>query len=374
MLRTLSSLGVGSFALLSILAAAPMAAADDCTGWFCGGEEGAPTPVPTLPVPGQVGTATIPGPAGNDVLSGVITEIVPGDHLTLKLPNGELKVITWPMLLQLQIQGKIVIGGGGATTAPPPPAAPPPTVVITPAPPPAAPPPPPAPVYDMPPQAMQPPTRHFRERWQLGVRLNFLSPSEGSSFGKGGVRLQNGGDSTMRDFMGSGTAIQADLGYRVSPSWTPYGFFEYGSYKRGGMNADTDDKPTSTAIGFGLNANTNPDGVGFLFDIGIGYRWITVPYSAGGQYALDGIGGGGNAPGKVTYGGAEMLRLGLGLSFATSDHVRWDLTFQGAVGSVSHRSDSNGACVSPEDCKTIPDDKRGAYAFGGLSAALHLDL
>src|SRR4051812_689384 len=95
-------IAAGSLALLSmfaVAAVAPAASADECTGWFCGGEE-APAP-PALPLPGQVGTATIPGPAGNDVLSGVITEIVPGDHLTLKLPNGELKVITWPQLLQL---------------------------------------------------------------------------------------------------------------------------------------------------------------------------------------------------------------------------------------------------------------------------------
>jgi hypothetical protein len=179
----------------------------------------------------------------------------------------------------------------------------------------------------------------------------------------------------MRDYMGSGTAFQADIGYRASPAWTPYGFFEYGSYKRGGANADTDDKPSSTAVGFGLNANTNPDGpVGFLFDIGIGYRWITVPYAAGGQYALDGIGQNTSGAGTVTYGGAEVLRLGLGLSFATSQTVRWDIMFQGAAGSVSHRSDSNGACVSPGDCKSIPEANRGSYAFGGLAVALHLDL
>jgi hypothetical protein len=228
----------------------------------------------------------------------------------------------------------------------------------------------------MPPQAMKPPVQHFRERWQLGVRLNFMSPSEGSTFGKNGLHAQNGsGDYSMRDYVGGGTAIQADLGYRVSPSWTPYGFFEYGSYKRGAANAGTEDKPSSTAVGFGLQANTNPEGpVGFLFDVGIGYRWITVPYEAGGQYALDGIGGANGAAGKVTYGGAELLRLGLGLSFATSEHVRWDITFQGAVGSISHRSDTNNSCVSSDDCKTIPDERRGAYAFGGISAALHLDL
>ena len=127
---------IASFATLALASSVSLAAnADDCTGWFCDDDstkdespKAEPKPEPT---PGDFGTATIPPgipgiPAipGLDpgVLSGTITELVPGDHLTLKLPNGELKTLKWGELLQLQVSGKIVISGGGATTAHPPPA------------------------------------------------------------------------------------------------------------------------------------------------------------------------------------------------------------------------------------------------------------
>lgn len=355
-------------------AAKESAAPGECSGWFCDD-----APKASVPAPGE-GTVTIPGldGLGKDVLSGTITEVVPGDHVTIKLPSGETKTLAWGTLLQLQISGKIVIGGG-STAASPPPAPPPATVIIAP-PPPAkhAPPPPPAAVYAPPPSdayasTTTPSSRGFRERWALGVRLNFLSPGENSSLVKG---THNG----LRDFVGSGTGLELALGYRVSPSWTPYGFFEYARFKNGTINHDVDDRVSSAQVGLGIHANTNPDGLGFLFDIGIGYRWLTVPYGSGQLSSLDsGAGNVPTGPGKATYGGVTAMRLGLGLSIASSKHVRWDLMAQGSFGSFSMRKDSNNVCVAGgtgkgEACETIPEDKRGAHAFLGVSLGALFDL
>lgn len=355
-------------------AASESAAPGECTGWFCD-DESKSAPVPSLPPLGE-GSLTIPGldGVGKDVLSGTITEVVPGDHVTIKLPNGETKTLAWGTLLQLQISGKIVIGGGSTAASPPPPPAPPPaTVVIAPPPPPKhAPPPPPPPSYhDAYPQAVSPPSRHFRERWALGVRLNFIQPGENSNLIKG---THNG----LRDFVGGGTGLELALGYRVSPSWTPYGFFEYARFKNGTVNNDVDDKVSSAQVGLGIHANTNPDGLGFLFDIGVGYRWLTVPYGSGQLSSLDG-GASATGPGKATYGGVTAMRLGLGLSLASSKSVRWDLMAQGSFGSFSTRRDSNATCVSGgygkgETCETIPEKDRGAHAFVGVSLGALFDL
>lgn len=351
-----------SFAIATaaiIVSASSLAVADDdasCEGWFCD-EEGKNAPTPKV---GESGTVTIPaedGSTGTDILSGTIQEVVPGDHLTLKLPNGELKTLKWAELLQLQISGKIVIGAGSTTTAAPPPppaAAPPPaTVVIAPPPPKYTPPAPPAPNYNPPPvvdhgEDEPPPHKEFKDRWALGLRLNFLSPNEETSFVKGGP--------SMKDTVGAGTGFEASLGYRFGPSWTLYGAYEYGKF-RGGRYAG--DGASSSVLALGMRANTNPDGLGFFFDIGLGYRWFTMKNTAGNDATAQ-------------YGGVDMLRLGLGLAIASSSHVNWHLGLTGAAGSFSKLEDSS--CSMGGDCKTIPEDRRGSYAFGGLSLGGQFDM
>lgn len=349
-----------SFSLFSLIAlASPFTLADppanqladECAGWFCD-DENKSTPAPKV---GETGTATIPGAmaGATDILSGTITEVVPGDHLTLKLPNGQLKTLKWGELLQLQVSGKIVIGGGGSTVSPPPTS----TVVITPPPPVYTPPPPPAFVPDSYGEAPPPPKTSFRERWALGVGLRFVSAAEQTAFVKNGP--------SMKDYLGGGTALEASLGYRIGPSWTMYGFFEYGRFRAGNVNAGTDESISSTAVGAGMRANTNPDGpLGFFFDIGIGYRWLTLPYAPSNSGAMNSYA---TILSKTQFSGVEMLRLGLGLSVVASQHARWDLGFTTSVGSFSKYKNDQGD-------STIPEDRRGAFAFGGLSLGGQFDM
>jgi len=345
----------------SFAAADEEAATEKCEGWFCD-EEGKAAPTPKV---GESSTVTIPGVDGADVLNGTIQEVVPGDHLTLKLPNGELKTLKWAELLQLQISGKIVIGGGGTTVSPAPaPTTPPPTtVVIAPPPPKYAPPAPPPPVYT-PPQAYDhgdddaPAKKEFRDRWALGLRLNFLSPNQQTSFVKDGP--------SMKDTVGNGTGFEASLGYRFGPSWTLYGAYEYGKF-RGGTHGG--DGASSSVVALGMRANTNPEGLGFFFDIGLGYRWFTTKNTAiaaaNGQMTV-------MQDATTQYGGVDMLRLGIGLAIASSQHVNWHLGFTGAAGSFSKINDAG--CSHGGDCKTIPEEKRGSYAFGGLALGGQFDL
>lgn len=370
-----------SFAALALASSVSLAAhADDCTGWFCddskddskddakddkadANDDKADPPVK----PGVPGIATIPaGIPGLDpgVLSGTITELVPGDHLTLKLPNGELKTLKWGELLQLQVSGKIVISAGGSTTTHPPPApsppyttyptVPPPVVVVQPPPPKYAP--PPAPNYlPPPPDAPGPyspsPRDAFEERWALGLGLSFLSPNDRATFTKNGP--------AMRDYVGSGTGFEASLGYRISPSWTPYGFYEYSRFRPGAANADADSSSRASLLGLGIRANTNPDGpIGFFFDFGFGHRWLDVKSNG---Y-------------DAQYAGWDYLRLGAGLSLNSSKHVRWHVAMVGTAGSFSSvKSSQTGRCSGP-GCNEIPEADRGSYGFGGLTVGGQFDL
>jgi hypothetical protein len=354
-LRRPFAFGVSALGLsLLVLAASRAGAAENCDGWFC--DDGAQPDAPPV-------VATVPTPAGGtDVLAGTITEVVPGDHLTLRLPNGELRTLAWAELLQLQVSGKIVIGPGAAPAPAPAPA--PPTVIVAPAPPPArviAP--PPAPMVDEPEPAPRRLPRPFEERASLGLRLNFLSPGDESRVTQGGAPLGS--------YVGSGTGLELDLGYRISPSWTPYVFYEHGWFRPGDANAGSADAVRSSFAGVGLRANTNPDGpIGFLFDIGVGYRWLTVPFAPGSGNGLEGPGS--SSAGRVQYSGFQALRVGLGLSIGVTQNVRFDLALQASAGTFSRRSESGSRCAGI--CEEIREDDRAIHSFGGISLGSHFDL
>jgi hypothetical protein len=344
------------------------ASADECTGWFCdekadGDSSGKGEPKAGSPTPGE--EVAIPGAIPgipSDVLSGTITEVVPGDHLTLKLPNGEVKTLKWAELLQLQISGKIVIGGGGAAPAPPPPPAPPTTVVIAPPPPKYLPPPPPTLTYAPPPAdesevEHSSPRSSFKERWTLGLGLALMSPNDRGTFFKNGP--------LMRDYVGGGTGFEASLGYRISPSWTPYGFYEYTHFRTGAANGAVDSSASASLAGIGMRANTNPDGpIGFYFDLGFGYRWMTVP-------AVTNASSGAS---NVQFAGWEYLRLGAGLALNSSRHVSWHIAAVGSAGSFSTMKDGSNSCGKGSGRCEIPEEGRGSYAFGGLAFGGQFDL
>lgn len=356
-----------SLATLALVSAVPLAAsAEECTGWFCDDSsktDGDPKIEPKIEPwkPGEFGTATIPSTIpglDSDVLSGTITELVPGDHLTLKLPNGELKTLKWGELLQLQVSGKIVIGAGAPAPAHPPP--PPSTVVISPPPPKYMPPPPPAPVYAPPPDESEPehvaPRDEFKERWTLGLGLSLMSPNDRAMFTKNGTAL--------RDVIGGGTGFEASLGYRFSPSWTTYGFYEYSRFRTVAQTSDA--SAHSSLAGLGLRANTNPDGpLGFFFDFGIGYRWLTLS----GMPQSDA-----STTSDVQFSGWEYLRLGAGLSLNSSKHVRWHVALVGSAGSFSKMKSGSGCMGSQGSCEEIPEESRGSYGFGGVALGGQFDL
>ena len=312
-------------------------------------------------------------------IGGDILEMVTGDHLAIKLPNGQIKTVAWADLASLQVgaSGTIVLG---PTTpqpvpVPPPQPVPPPPVVYAPPPPPVvyAPPPPyvpPPPAYVQPPP---PPPERFRPAWTIGGRFGTISPGKGGDL-IGASNDGSAGDNTpVRSYVGSGLSVEGDLGYHFSPAWTFYGFWEHGFLGKGDLNSNATDDSSSNFVGIGMNANTNPEGpIGFYFDVATGYRWLSFAYS---NASPNGVA---TNDGKVTFGGFEALRLGIGAAFVVNPQFRLDVMVTGSAGYFTRYDDSNNACgASPSgdnNCGKIPSDRRAIHSFSGLSVSAHWDL
>lgn len=308
----------------------------------------------------DVGTITL---STGEVISGEIQQVVKGEYVIVQMPGGEVKAIAWAQIGQIAIGGSITVGGG---TAPPPkPATPPPT--YTPPPPTYtggptvyAPPPPP-PAYG-PPPPMPVPRPVFQPAFMLGIRIGQINP--------GGTLVDDSGSGSsvdMSQYAKSGWSFEGDVGLHFSPSWTFYGFWEYGQLGRANTEKQTE-SPVTNAVGLGLNANTSPNGpIGFVADIALGYRWFSFQQNG---TQSDGAGGFFATTEKYTFGGVMPLRLGLGLAIQPTRKVRIDLMGQVSVSSFSQRT---GGTDCPSGC-SIDSTSQGTNTFTGLTAGIRWDL
>lgn len=187
----------------------------------------------------------------------------------------------------------------GTEPSPPPPSPP----VYTRPPPPPYPPPYPGPyVYEPPP----PPAVFHRAPlsalW-VGARLGALfpfgnayttgyDPSGYYAFGESWSGMASGGP-----------VVEGDLGVRVARRYIIYGFWEHGWMGTGGDPTWRTSVPyaggppfgdqTSASTdypGLGFRWTSRPDSVGFVIDLGLGYRWFRESWSSGTSVTLKGFG------------------------------------------------------------------------------------
>jgi hypothetical protein len=300
-----------------------------------------------------------------EVLSGDIFEVVNGDHVVLKLPDGSVRAVAWVNIGTLQIGagGSIVVhpmGGPGSPPPPPPPGAgnPPPPVVYAP--------PPPAPAYGYPPPPPPEPPHRFHPRFQIGARLGSLVPA-GNLVGDQTIDFFNQ-NVPMSDYVKSGIAIEGDIGFHFSRAWTFYGGWELGFLEKGDKNANASKQPVSNYLGMGFKFDSNSEGdVGFLMDLGFGYRWLSVPITnTTGTY-------------NATYGGFEPLRIGLGIGIGLDKRTRLEILAMmslGSFSSVSGTPANNTQCGSAAsgDANLCTINNQGLHAFYGLNVGVHFDL
>ena len=108
---------------------------------------------------------------------------------------------------------------------------------------------------------------------------------------------QTGAHETTGNLVGSGLSFEIDVGARLGKRYIPYAAWEHAFLAPGHRFENTDTKASSDFIGLGFRLIAgNVDSVGFLSDLGIGFRTVTL---ANGSQTF-----------KMT--ALEIARLGLG--------------------------------------------------------------
>ncbi len=131
----------------------------------------------------------------------------------------------------------------------------------------------------------------------LGARVGWFSPF-------GGIYVQNSAADgyllqetvPMRDYLSGGPLLEADVGVRVARYYTVFVLWERAQLGAGRGDAGrlgshgTFDGGDSDYWGLGLRASTNPDRVGFVTELTLGYRRARAKFGDGTTLELtDGI-------------------------------------------------------------------------------------
>lgn len=186
----------------------------------------------------------------------------------------------------------------------------------------------------------------------LGARLGMIG--FGNSF-YGGPR----GDTTGNLVQAGGT-LEIDAGARLGKRHVPYLFYEEGLIIPGRKLEGTGTLVTTRFFGLGFRYTAlDPDGIGFLADISLGWRTIVMA-------------------GNTTYelSGFETFRLGLGAELRLGTRVVISPLAYVSGGVIS----TNGGTVTFRDGSSPPftngasiTDQRG-YLVLGIGTGVHFDL
>ena len=130
-------------------------------------------------------------------------------------------------------------------------------------------------------------------RFALYTGLNIGAIGYGGDF----FYNQTGAHETTGNLVGSGLSFELDVGARLGKRYIPYAVWEHAFLAPGHRFENTDTKASSDFVGLGFRLIAgNVDSVGFLSDLGIGFRTVTL---ANGSQTF-----------KMT--ALEIARLGLG--------------------------------------------------------------
>lgn len=192
------------------------------------------------------------------------------------------------------------------------PAAPPPAATAPPAPaepPPFEPPPPPGASFEPPPPPVAQHVAPQTALW-LGARVGWFIP-----FGNVWARAEpaggNGAGYVLRgvpwsDYASSGPVFELDAGMRLSRSYTVFGLWERAQLGSGDNETGPDGKQDGAETDFwalGLRASSNPDRLGFLTEVAVGYRRARTFFENDVQYQFT------DAPFEARLGLGGELRL-----------------------------------------------------------------
>ncbi len=253
-----------------------------------------------------------------------------------------------------------------APATPPPPAGAPPG-------PPGPPPPPPAglPIYDPPPPGFfpdvfeppPPPEPHHvapRTALWLGARVGWFIP-----FGDLWARPSRGGVTGVpwSDYASSGPMFELDAGARLSRNYSLFAFWERAQLGSGNgdpqstMLSGKSDHGESDFWGVGVRASTDPDHIGFVTELAVGYRRARSKFANGDEIQFT------DAPFES--------RLGLGADFRLNSVVTLSPMVTIGVGSFGKvETVSNGLIQDA----TSGVDQSAAHAWATFTLGGHFDI
>ncbi|MGZ3420395.1 MAG: hypothetical protein ACXVEF_36250 [Polyangiales bacterium] len=191
----------------------------------------------------------------------------------------------------------------------------------------------------------------------IGARAKLVGSVDGSRF--------SNGSSLISDYVSGGIAYEVSFAMRLTHALMLRTAYEHADLIRGDRNFGVA-SPSSDTIRIGVRwlFGSAPDVHG-IFEAGIGYRWLTLPYADGA--APDSTT---RRPGNgvATYEGAESLRLAIGTAFTTDDHSRFEVLVEGTYGRFTQVHDDHAKV----ETRLISDSATAAHGFLGIAIGLEL--
>lgn len=124
-----------------------------------------------------------------------------------------------------------------------------------------------------------------------GLRVSYFVPFatlwfDGSYDGQGGLSYRR---RLFSAYASPGPAAQIDIGARLGRRYNVFATWEHASLGTGNLDPDSfggQQRGNTNLYGAGFRFSTNPDGLGFLLEIGVGYRDFHAYWADGTELAL----------------------------------------------------------------------------------------
>lgn len=214
-----------------------------------------------------------------------------------------------------------------------------------------------------------PEARHLAPRLSLwlGARLGWFFPfgnawADGPDSGTtGGLPYYTLEGKPWRDYATSGPMFELDVGMRLSRSYTVFALWERAQLGSGNDESGRDGEQDGAESDFwalGLRASSDPDRIGFLTEVAIGYRRARTFFTNGVEYQFT------DAPFEA--------RLGLGAEFRFSRSLTVSPLVTIGVGAFG-----SAEAVEPNgNIRRItgPFDESDGHAWATLQVGGHFDL
>lgn len=162
-------------------------------------------------------------------------------------------------------------------------------------------------------------------------------------------------------YASSGPMFELDVGVRIARSYTVFALWERAQTRSGSNDSSYDGEQNGGDSDFwalGLRANSDPNRIGFVTEVAVGYRQARTKFENGTEYQFT------EAPFEA--------RLGLGAEYRTSRLMAFSALATigvGAFGNIDRVSESGR--VSPV---TDGNDAADGHAWATINIGAHFDL